>query len=438
MREVPRNWLLAFGALLFFAISGDVVRAQYYPPPRYGYDPYPPGYVPRGYIPYGRGYDPYDRYDYYRRRPPVVRDEERPRKSKPERFDEPKPGLAAKPGDKPIKGPFHIVVSINAQRVSLYGSDGLIRTAAVSTGMRGHPTPTGVFTVLGKERYHRSNIYSNAPMPYMQRITWSGVALHEGVLPGYPASHGCIRMGGDFATFLWTTTKVGTRVIVSNEDPVPAEISNAKLFTLAPAPHTAQAAAASEGKSIVSSAKLAVRGRDDPGLLAMLNDGPANAAAETPFPKVKFDPYRDGPVSVFVSRKTGKLYVRYDYEPLFEAPVTIKNPEQPLGTHVYTAIEAADGATRWTAISIPTPARTEAEALKLRKGAERTAALTERDIAESRETQTPQAALDRIEIDPAVRQRIAGLLSLGSSLTVSDYGISDETGRETDFIILTR
>jgi hypothetical protein len=97
-------------------------------------------------------------------------------------------------------------------------------------------------------------------------------------------------------------------------------------------------------------------------------------------------------------------------------------------------MEAAEGAVRWSAISIPTPA----EAAKQKRGEERTAALTETDIAGLRETQTAQAALDRIEIAPAVRERIAGLVSVGSSLTVSDYGISDETGRETDFIILTR
>ena len=246
---VSRNWRLALGgALLALMLSGGAAQAQYYPPSRYGYDPgYPPGYVP-----YRGGYDRnYDRreFDYYRRRPPLTRDEEpaRPRKARQERFDEPKPDLAKAPNEKPLKGPYHIVVSINTQRVSLYGSEGLIRTSGVSTGMRGHPTPMGVFTVIGKERYHRSNIYSNAPMPFMQRITWSGVALHEGVLPGYPASHGCIRMGSEFATWLWKMTKVGTRVIVTHDEPAPAEISNAKLFVPPPSPRATAAAVAAGG-----------------------------------------------------------------------------------------------------------------------------------------------------------------------------------------------
>jgi L,D-transpeptidase-like protein len=441
---VSRSGWLASGALVALVVSGVAASAQYYPPSR-GYDPgYPPGYVP-----YGRSYDrPFNRnFDsdqYLRRRPPLAHDYDdtpvRPRKSKPERFDEPKE-VANKPNDKPLRGPYHIVVSINTQHVSLYGADGLIRTSGVSTGMRGHPTPMGVFTVIGKERFHRSNIYSNAPMPFMQRITWSGVALHEGVLPGYPASHGCIRMGGDFAVFMWGTTKIGSRVIVTEGEPAPVSISSPKLFTPLPAPRaSATTSAAGNGKATITAAKSAVRAADEPILLVMQNDGP-DVAAHTPFAKPKIDAYRNGPVSVFVSRKTGKLYVRYDYEPLFEAPVTIRNPDRPLGTHVYTAMEATDSGMRWSAISIPTPVKGEPVAAKPgRKGERQTAALNETDVVspESREAQSPLAALDRIEMPKEAVERIANILSVGSSLTVSDYGISEETGRETDFIILTK
>jgi lipoprotein-anchoring transpeptidase ErfK/SrfK len=439
-----RNWRLALGgALLALMLSGGAAPAQYYPPSRYGYDPG----APPGYIPYRGGYDrDYDRrvYDYYRRRPPLARDEEqaRPRKARREYLDEPKESVAAKPNEKPQKGPYHIVVSINTQHVSLYGSEGLIRTSGVSTGMQGHPTPMGVFTVIGKERFHRSNIYSNAPMPFMQRITWSGVALHEGVLPGYPASHGCIRMGGEFATWLWGVTKVGTRVIVTRDEPAPAEISSVKLFVPLSSPRaSATTAAGSEGKNAIAAAKSAVRAANEPMLLVMQNDGP-DTAAQTPFTKPKIDAYRDGPVSVFVSRKTGKLYVRYDYAPLFEMPVTIKNPSLPLGTHVYTAMGTKDDGAgmRWTAISIPTHASEPVAARPGKKGQRQTAALTETDIVspESREPQTPLAALDRIEMPKEAVERIASILSVGSSLTISDYGISDETGQETDFIILTK
>ena len=98
----------------------------------------------------------------------------------------------------PQPGPLIAVVSIARQRISIYGSDGLLAQSAVSTGQPGFRTPTGVFSVIQKNRFHRSNIYSGAPMPYMQRITWSGIALHAGVMPGYPASHGCIRLPQPF------------------------------------------------------------------------------------------------------------------------------------------------------------------------------------------------------------------------------------------------
>ena len=93
-------------------------------------------------------------------------------------------------------GPHLLVVSINKQRVTLYSNGKPVAVSPVSTGTATHPTPTGVFSIIQKNRHHRSNIYSNAPMPFMQRLTWSGVALHEGKLPGYPASHGCIRLPG--------------------------------------------------------------------------------------------------------------------------------------------------------------------------------------------------------------------------------------------------
>ncbi len=132
-------------------------------------------------------------------------------------------------GDMP-KGPLQLVVSIADQRVTLYSNGTRVAQGPVSTGMAGYPTPNGVFSILQKNRHHRSNIYSNAPMPYMQRLTWSGVALHEGVLPGYPASHGCIRMTRDFASRLWVVTKLGVRIVVARNDVVPYEFDHPKLL----------------------------------------------------------------------------------------------------------------------------------------------------------------------------------------------------------------
>ena len=96
-------------------------------------------------------------------------------------------------------GQLHIMISIKSQRVAVYSDGVLAAKSNVSTGVPEHPTPTGVFSVIQKNRHHRSNIYSGAPMPFMQRITWSGIAMHQGALPGRPASHGCIRLTQDFA-----------------------------------------------------------------------------------------------------------------------------------------------------------------------------------------------------------------------------------------------
>jgi len=113
--------------------------------------------------------------------------------------------------------PVRIVVSIPQQKAYVFMGDDLFGTSPVSTGKKGHSTPTGIFRILEKKVHHRSNLYSNAPMPYMQRLTMGGVALHAGRLPGYPASHGCIRLPWSFAKKLYGITDYGTKVTVTNE-----------------------------------------------------------------------------------------------------------------------------------------------------------------------------------------------------------------------------
>ncbi len=149
---------------------------------------------------------------------------------------EPEKDTGAKP-----QGPLMINVSIDKQKVRIYDDNGLFAEAPVSTGMRGHPTPMGVFSVIQKHKWHHSNIYSGAPMPYMQRITWSGVAMHAGVLPGYPASHGCIRMPEAFAIKMWNWTKMGARVIVTPGELTPSSFSHPLLaaFKVPPQPAAA-------------------------------------------------------------------------------------------------------------------------------------------------------------------------------------------------------
>ena len=130
----------------------------------------------------------------------------------------------AKDARKP-QGPLIIAISIEKQVLKIYDANGYFAETPISTGMRGHSTPMGVFSVIQKHKYHHSNIYSGAPMPYMQRITWSGVAMHAGVLPGYPASHGCIRMPMNFAVKMWGWTRMGARVVIT-----PGELDAGEFF----------------------------------------------------------------------------------------------------------------------------------------------------------------------------------------------------------------
>jgi lipoprotein-anchoring transpeptidase ErfK/SrfK len=152
-----------------------------------------------------------------------------PRKPKARRPAAKKTEATVKEANAKPQGPLIIAVSIEQQKLRVYDANGLFAESPVSTGMKGHSTPMGVFSVIQKHKMHRSNIYSGAPMPYMQRITWSGVALHAGVLPGYPASHGCIRMPAAFAVKMWNWTRMGARVIITPGQITPANFSHPML-----------------------------------------------------------------------------------------------------------------------------------------------------------------------------------------------------------------
>src|SRR5271169_6044078 len=126
--------------------------------------------------------------------------------------------------------PIMAIVSLRDQRITVYDKNGWILRAPVSSGQKGRETPAGIFSVIQKEAEHYSNLYDDAYMPHMQRITWSGIALHGGPLPGYPASHGCVRMPYDFAERLFDVTHMGLRVIVAPTDVAPVEIVHPVLF----------------------------------------------------------------------------------------------------------------------------------------------------------------------------------------------------------------
>jgi lipoprotein-anchoring transpeptidase ErfK/SrfK len=375
------------------------------------------------------------------------------------------------------RGVLSVVISIDKQHLTLYSDGRPIAHSRVSTGVPGHPTPTGVFSVIQKDRWHRSNIYDNAPMYYMQRITWSGVAMHQGIVPNAPASHGCIRLPEAFARQMWGITKLGVRVIVARNDVVPTPISNDRLFTFkqrdpvepkpeqqatpteptnaAPGAPSATQFAANKDNATTSDAKSRNPALD---AMAYAIGAPRETPVTTPETMKSgfqtFDankarsanlgtgsageerPLKPGPISVFISRKEGKLFVRKGFDPVFEVPVTFEQPDRPLGTHVFTALTLNDDNTsfRWNVMTMPGGASPPAKkAEKVEKGKKVPVV-----AAPAEPVSNASEALNRISIPEDAVARISELMSPGASLIISDKGLGSETGKGTDFIVLTR
>jgi hypothetical protein len=471
------------------------------------------------------------------------------------------------------KTPLVVVVSLKRQRLAVYDATGRIAESPISSGRRSDPTPTGVFSVIGKAVDHVSNLYEGAEMPFMQRLTWTGTALHAGHLPGYPASHGCIRLPHAFAERLYAMTAINTRVVVTDGEVAPVPIAHAKLFTPLPVDPEVPVADATIGSRIASLAPITVayaaaprpvyvgevtltpaararfaatrrlhdaiapldaartaiaariadanveiagayadvapydaavrtatarlaalhrkragvqaelmaviakvqRARSDAAMVRLARaevvvearlfevgaeieaaeadlaaaraaraglDTAADAAlarraalyreadaadaavaaARKAFETARLEDARYlRPVSVFVSRKDKRVYVRQGFEPVLDLPVEIAEPDRSLGTHVYTAMARREGSADldWTVVSLATGGK-----------------------ARSRFAQKPRTlaagALDRITFPEAALDAIRERIKPGSSLIVSDEGTSAYFGSGTDFIVDTR
>jgi hypothetical protein len=341
---------------------------------------------------------------------------------------EPKKDLEVSLPNELPAGPLHIIVSIGKQRAELYSNGEPILKIPVSTGTAEHPTPTGVFSILQKNTWHESNIYSAAPMPFMQRITWSGVALHEGVLPGYPASHGCIRMPHSFATWLFGFTDLGVRVIVTNDEPKMEDISHPLLFTSKTVSGPGDDRTSQESGNVYrASVSTSV-----PRKLASIDADAGNPQ----------DAARINTIAVFISKKEGRLFVRRNFAPLFDAPVRFENRQRPIGTHVFTAMDFKNGGPemRWSAVSMKSE-DTSDELHDLYGIKERWVdgrMIKTASFSRERWTPlTPSEVLDRIYIPQEAIDRISELLIPGSSLIVSDEGLNKETRKHTEFVVLT-
>jgi lipoprotein-anchoring transpeptidase ErfK/SrfK len=414
-------------------------------------------------------------------------------------------GAKERPSERPVESvasraagdPIMAVVSLRDQRITVYDAGGWILTAPVSSGQKGRETPAGIFSVIQKDADHHSNLYDDAFMPHMQRLTWSGIALHGGPLPGYPASHGCVRMPFDFAERLFDLTQMGMRVIVAPTDVAPVEIVHPGLpgaGALAAA-RTAEADEASRkadrarlaagiafreeaqamapvraaenlklradaqlaaaettlGSEISAEAKeraqrvkaqavdkitelqvqlVAAKAVLQPKLEALAAARDAVLVAETAetaaLDAARQVTHESEPVSVLISRKTQRIYVRQAFEPILEGPVEILDPDRPIGTHIFTAVERINGEInmRWNVVSLESVPRGGAVGLKGRS-----------DGGHGWDPVSAKGALDRIVIPKDMLDHIAGIAPR-SSLIVTDEALSPETGNGTDFVVV--
>ncbi|HRK19357.1 MAG TPA: L,D-transpeptidase [Hyphomicrobiaceae bacterium] len=214
--------------------------------------------------------------------------------------------------DRAPSGAVVVIVSIPEQRVHVYRGGIEIGVSTCSTGKPGHRTPTGVFTILEKEREHVSSIYKGAQMPNMERLTWGGIALHAGNLPGYPASHGCVRLPLRFSALLFEVTHLGTVVIIADERTQPFSVVHPGIML--------DSVAAAEARAVADHVGTKKK--------------PTGWDATITYPVS----------SIVVSRADRRAYLTENGEQLADVPVAIANPATPLGTHIYTLVgPAADG-----------------------------------------------------------------------------------------------
>lgn len=339
--------------------------------------------------------------------------------------------------------PLVLVISLEQQRLSVYSQGKLIETTVISSGTASDPTPTGVFAVIEKNERHFSNLYNGAPMPFMQRLTMSGVALHSGHVTGRPASHGCVRLPHEYARRLFSATKLGVRVIVSTDNPEPVDVANMRLLEperIAVATRRAHADTAGAAAGTLSDSGNAPPARAS----ADKSIDPRTGRPKGPMALQRDEVLRAAPVSILVSRADQKVYVRHMFEPVIEMPITLSEPSRPIGTHVYTLAEMeADGsAQRWSAISPKLAQRRLAAARVLARHRGRSSRAVREPVravpvADEGTASTAVEAVERFALPPEVIVQIAPLLRPGASLIVTDLPQSRRTQTGWTDVIVT-
>ena len=338
----------------------------------------------------------------------------------------------------PIQSPataetLQVLISIKQQSMQVFSGQRQIGFSPISSGKPGKETPHGIFSVLRKHKFRWSNLYVQEPMPFMQRLTWSGIALHAGELPGYPASHGCIRMPDEFAKQLFDLETSDRHVVIADTPAKPVALKHAGLLKPASKVETLKYA------TLASKPPLRV-------LLTRLTGREKTLNAQKILNKLGF---KAGKPDGYVGRNTwraihnfqksidmpangvlndatyhalrssngaedypeGHLYVRQGYKPVFDIAIPLKDAEQPLGAHLLTLPEDHGERNKpdWLSVSL--------------------------------EHETSQAGLDaflRFTIPDDVRHRIEYRLGPHSSVAISDTGLGPETGKGTDFIVVTK
>jgi hypothetical protein len=275
-------------------------------------------------------------------------------------------------------GPIIAIVSLPDQRVYVYRNGVRIAASSCSTGKLGHRTPTGVFKILQKDKNHHSSTYNNAPMPYMNRLTWSGIALHAGQLPGYPASHGCVRLPKEFAELLFGVTKLGMTVVIADEKSQPEEVTHPGMVL---------------------------------GEYAAREFNAVDTAIKATEYSEGHDPAPKSP-SVVVSSADKSIRVFDNGALAASGKVEIQNPEKPLGERVFTLNGADDqsGLLSWQAAEVGATAKAGGE--------------------------DNGAALRRIKADLPAREAVRKRLKFGMTIVTTDQPADAKTRSSDGFVVL--
>jgi hypothetical protein len=290
-----------------------------------------------------------------------------------------KPGEFTWHPERAANGPVSVVVSIPEQRVHVYRNGVRIAVATCSTGKPGHETPTGVFVVLEKDRDHHSSTYNEAPMPNMNRLTWSGVALHAGNLPGYPASHGCVRLPVKFSELLFTVTHIGTPVIIAGAHTDPWELTHPGMVL--------SGYAEQEFEQVVSG----LQGKKHPSDWSEAERAPVT--------------------SVIVSSADKIIELIENDRVVARSPLTLKDGGK-LGSHVFVLNGANDDARgmHWSAIT---------------------------HQAHASPIMRDDVVMQRISADPAFVAEMSARMHPGMTMVLTDAPLSPDTKTGKDFVIVT-